>query len=114
MSSNILGTTLLVTKCQQLAARSERADLRLLGTAAPPADVLAQAIAQALDAVVIVDAAGEVRYWNKGAERIFGSQAHEMLGSTLDPIIPERLRQRHTEGSRSVIARYSQPLAAAG
>lgn len=75
--------------------------------AALPADVLAQAIAQAPDAVVIVDAAGEVRYWNKGAERIFGYQAHEMLGSTLDSIIPERLRQRHTEGFRSAIARGS-------
>jgi len=46
----------------------------------------------------------EVRYWNKGAERIFGYDAHEMLGSTLDPIIPERLRQRHIEGFRSAIA----------
>jgi hypothetical protein len=30
-----------------------------------------------------------------------------MLGSTLDPIIPERLRQRHTEGFRAAIARGS-------
>jgi len=62
-----------------------------------PAEVLAQAVAQAPDAVVIVDTSGAVRYWNSGAERIFGYKAHEMLGSTLDPIIPERLRQRHTE-----------------
>ncbi len=73
--------------------------------AALPGDVLAQAVAKAPDAVVIVDAAGQVRYWNKGAERIFGYQAHEMLGSTLDPIIPERLRQRHTEGFQAAIAR---------
>ncbi len=73
--------------------------------AALPADVLAQAVAQAPDAVVIVDAAGEVRYWNKGAEGIFGYQAHEMLGSALDPIVPERLRDRHAEGFRAAIAR---------
>lgn len=75
--------------------------------AALPAGVLAQAVVQAPDAVVIVDAAGEVRYWNKGAERIFGYQAHEMLGSTLHPIIPERLRQHHTEGIRAAVARGS-------
>jgi len=73
--------------------------------AALPDDVLVQAVAKAPDAVVIVDDSGEVRYWNKGAERIFGYQAHEMLGSTLDPIIPERLRQRHTDGFRAAIAR---------
>ncbi|MGH9089078.1 MAG: PAS domain S-box protein [Acidimicrobiales bacterium] len=70
-----------------------------------PAAVLAGAVAQTPDAVVIVDAAGVVRYWNKGAERIFGYQEHEMLGSTLDPIIPERLRHRHHEGFRTAMAR---------
>lgn len=73
--------------------------------AALPAAVLAQAVAHAPDAVVIVDASGVVRYWNSGAERIFGYKAHEMLGSTLDPIIPERLRQRHTEGFEAAVAR---------
>jgi len=53
----------------------------------------------------------EVRYWNKGAERIFGYHAHEMLGSTLDPIILERLRQRHTEGFRSATACGSSRMA---
>ena len=73
--------------------------------AALSADVLVQSVAQAPDAIVIVDAAGEVRYWNSGAQRIFGYQADEMLGSTLDPIIPKRLRQRHTEGFQAAIAR---------
>lgn len=79
----------------------------MLGADLPalPVEVLAQAVAQTPDAVVIVDTSGAVRYWNSGAERIFGYKAHEMLGSTLDPIIPERLRQRHTEGFEAAVAR---------
>ncbi|MGH8980546.1 MAG: PAS domain S-box protein [Acidimicrobiales bacterium] len=76
-----------------------------------PAAVLAQAIDPAPDAVVVVDAAGVIRYWNKGAERIFGFQEDEMVGSTLDPIIPEGLRQRHHEGFRTAMARGSSRYA---
>ena len=50
------------------------------------------------DAVVISDAKGVITYWNPAAERIFGFSEAEALGSTLDLIIPERLRQRHNEG----------------
>ena len=50
------------------------------------------------DAVVISDAKGIITYWNPSAERIFGFSQAEALGSTLDLIIPERLRQRHNEG----------------
>lgn len=70
-------------------------------------EVVLRAVAEAPDAVVIVDSAGVVRYWNDGAARIFGYGPEEMLGSTLDAIIPERLRQRHDEGFRAAMARGS-------
>ena len=50
------------------------------------------------DAVVISDANGEIIYWNPAAERIFGFSQAEALGSSMDLIVPERLRQRHNEG----------------
>ena len=50
------------------------------------------------DAVVISDHKGIIIYWNNAAERIFGFSQTEALGSTMDLIIPERLRQRHNEG----------------
>lgn len=50
------------------------------------------------DAVVISDAQGIIIYWNPAAERIFGFSKAEALGSTMDFIIPERLRHRHNEG----------------
>ena len=50
------------------------------------------------DAVVYSDGAGIIRFWNRGAERIFGYSVREALGRPLDIIIPENLRQRHWAG----------------
>jgi len=56
------------------------------------------------DAVILADRDGAVRYWNAGAERIFGYAAAEAVGRSLDIIIPERLRVRHWEGYREMMA----------
>jgi PAS domain S-box-containing protein len=62
------------------------------------------------DAVVYSDAKGRIRYWNTGAERMFGHSASEVLGQLLDIIIPEALRGRHWSGyektMRTGAARY--------
>ena len=58
----------------------------------------------ARDAVIFADAEGVIRVWNSGAETIFGYQATEALGQTLDLIIPERFQERHWEGYRKVMA----------
>jgi PAS domain S-box-containing protein len=50
------------------------------------------------DAILICDRAGIVRYWNAAAERIFGYSVTEACGSSLNLIIPERLRVRHWAG----------------
>lgn len=55
------------------------------------------------DAVIYADRAGLIRYWNAGAERIFGLSAGEALGQSLDIIIPERLRERHWQGYRHMM-----------
>jgi PAS domain S-box-containing protein len=56
------------------------------------------------DAVVYADAEGLIRFWNAGAERIFGFVAAEALGQSLDFIIPQSLRQRHWDGYRKTMA----------
>jgi PAS domain S-box-containing protein len=56
------------------------------------------------DAVVIADAAGKIRFWNRSATRIFGFEESEALGRTLDLIVPERQRARHWEGYNRVMA----------
>ncbi len=50
------------------------------------------------DAVIYADRDGMIRYWNPGAERIFGFTKREAIGQSLDIIIPERLRKRHWDG----------------
>jgi PAS domain S-box-containing protein len=55
------------------------------------------------DAVVYADAQGMIRFWNAGAERIFGYAASEALGQSLDIIIPQSLRQRHWDGYRKTM-----------
>ncbi len=52
----------------------------------------------AADAIVYADAEGEIAFWNKGAERIFGFSQAEAVGKSLDLIIPDNLRQRHWAG----------------
>jgi PAS domain S-box-containing protein len=52
----------------------------------------------ATDAIVSADSGGVLRSWNKGAERMFGWQAQEVIGEPLTVIIPHRLRARHEEG----------------
>ena len=58
----------------------------------------------ASDAIVATDAAGRIMFWNAGAERIFDFASNEALGRSLDIIIPERMRARHWEGYRHMMA----------
>src|SRR3954451_24497929 len=55
------------------------------------------------DAIVATDREGIIRYWNAGAERIFGHSADDAVGQSLDLIIPDALRGRHWAGYRRVM-----------
>ena len=63
-----------------------------------------QIVDKAADAIIFADAEGIIRLWNAGAEAIFGYPAAEALGQSLDFIVPEKLRKRHWEGYRKVMA----------
>jgi PAS domain S-box-containing protein len=52
----------------------------------------------AMDAIVSADSEGRLRSWNRGAERMFGWRAEEVVGRPLTVIVPERLRAAHSEG----------------
>ena len=60
-------------------------------------------VEQAPDAIIFADREGAIRVWNRGAEAVFGYAAAEVLGNSLDVIIPERLRRAHWEGFRRAI-----------
>lgn len=67
-------------------------------------DVIRAMADQAPDGLIIIDREGLIRYWNRGAERIFGYSAAEAAGRNLDVIIPEKHRQRHWDGFVAAMA----------
>ena len=60
-------------------------------------------VEQAPDAIILADRDGLIRICNRGAETIFGHSAAEVLGSSLDVIVPERFRSGHWEGFHRAI-----------
>lgn len=61
------------------------------------------------DAIISIDADQRIIHFNNGAEEIFGWQAEEMIGQTLDRLIPERFRAGHPHQIRTFAA---SPIAA--
>lgn len=60
-------------------------------------------VQQAPDAMIYADREGIVRIWNAAAEAVFGYPAAEMVGASLDVIIPERFRGAHWAGFRRAV-----------
>jgi PAS domain S-box-containing protein len=77
-----------------------------------PGDLPLRILEGSPDAVLVSDREGKVRFWNAAAERVFGFTAAEALGSSMDLIVPERLRARHWHGwdqvMRTGVTRYGQ------
>ena len=56
------------------------------------------------DAVMVCDAKGAITLWNPACERLFGHTEAEVLGKSMDMIIPDRLRKRHWDGYEKTMA----------
>lgn len=56
------------------------------------------------DALVVCDAQGRVTHWSRGAERIFGHRARDVVGGSLDIIVPPHLRGAHEQGMARLAA----------
>jgi PAS domain S-box-containing protein len=50
----------------------------------------------AADAIISVDTNQRILVFNEGAEQIFGYSKQEMLGASLDRLLPERYRTKHS------------------
>ena len=68
------------------------------------ADVSRAVIDQAADAIIFADREGRIQLWNAGAQAVFGYAAEEVLGRSLDVVIPERLRSAHWAAFDKAIA----------
>jgi ferredoxin-NADP reductase len=51
------------------------------------------------EAIIFADREGMIRLWNTGAEAIFGYTAAEVLGQSLELIIPERLQRQQLDAA---------------
>jgi PAS domain S-box-containing protein len=61
-------------------------------------------VAQMPEAVIFADRDGLIRLWNRGAEVVFGYAAAEVVGKSLDIIIPDDLREKHWDGYRQAVS----------
>ena len=87
------------------AERAERAEEELSRSESRIAAILAIAA----DAIISLDDEMRITLFNEGAERLFGYGQGEILGQTLDRLIPQRFRSRHHKDVRDFAA---SPVAA--
>ncbi|MBF0291447.1 MAG: PAS domain S-box protein [Nitrospinae bacterium] len=58
----------------------------------------------AIDAIITIDAASNITFWNKSSEKLFGYSSAEAVGQPVHLIIPERFRQAHAKGMERVVS----------
>lgn len=54
-------------------------------------------------AIIVADREGVIRAWNSGAEALFGYDAANAIGKTLDLVIPPEYREHHWKGFRAAM-----------
>jgi PAS domain S-box-containing protein len=67
-------------------------------------DLFRLVVEQAPDGIILANREGIVQIWNNAAADLFGYRPEEVIGRTLDIIIPEHLRQAHWEGFSKAVA----------
>ncbi|WP_281863642.1 bifunctional diguanylate cyclase/phosphodiesterase [Planomicrobium okeanokoites] len=91
-----LGTLLILS----LAYNSVRIDRRITAQSDESELKFQSVIESANDAIIVADHTGHITQWNQGAAHIFGHLKEEVLGESLQMIIPERFRQLHQDGMK--------------
>jgi PAS domain S-box-containing protein len=57
----------------------------------------------AFDAIVLVNEPGNIIFWNRGAELMFGYSVEEVIHKSLTMIMPEKFREAHQRGMERYI-----------
>lgn len=61
------------------------------------------------DAIITLNKDGLIILWNEGAENIFGYQSIEVIGQSIELIIPEQYREQHRKGFYNLVSQKSPP-----
>ncbi len=64
-----------------------------------------------IDAVILIDDQGNVCYWNRAAEKMFGYDSCDMLGKSLEIIMPPRFRNAHRRAFEKFVATGHRTMA---
>ncbi len=81
---------------------------------APP-DLARSALDAAPDAMIIIDASGIIQFTNRQVSGLFGYEHHEIVGQSIEMLIPERFHARHVahrEHYMSSTVRVIRPMRA--
>jgi len=62
-----------------------------------PADIVSEILHTSADATIVTDHEGRIRVANEGAEALFGYESGELVGETIEILIPREQRERHRE-----------------
>ncbi len=61
-------------------------------------------VEQAPDGIIVASVEGKILFWNDQAHVIFGYSRQEVLGQSLDVIIPSELREAHWRGFNRAVS----------
>ena len=68
-----------------------------------PPDLARSALDAAPDAMVLIDAAGTIRFANRQVSALFGYACGELIGQSIEELMPERFRARHTAHRKAYV-----------
>jgi len=60
------------------------------------------------DAIITLNKDGLIILWNEGAENIFGYQSIEVIGQSIEIIIPKKFQERHRQGFKKLLSQKNQ------
>ena len=60
-----------------------------------PPELARRALEAAPDAMIIIDASGTIRFTNRQVFALFGYPHDEIIGLSIEHLMPERFRARH-------------------
>ena len=78
-----------------------------------PPDLARSALDAAPDAMLIIDASGVIRFTNQQVSALFGYSHDEIIGQSIEALMPERFRTRHVAHRKHYInSRRVRPMGA--
>lgn len=68
-------------------------------------EVRFRSVAQsATDAITSINTTGEIVFWNRAAQKLFGYTENEIIGQPLTVLMPERYREAHRKGVERLVS----------